>query len=75
MNVYSFTTKISKGTTVGMPVHVAFYVKIYDQVPNDFDETKKLILMNIKNVLLGLGVSKHQQVCDRWKALEICFKT
>jgi len=42
-----------------MPVHVAFYVKIYDKVPNDFDEKKKLNLMKIKNVLLGLGVSKQ----------------
>jgi len=48
-----------------MPVHVAFYVKIYDKVPNDFDEKKKLILMKIKKCFAWPGVSKHQQVCDR----------
>ena len=42
MNVYLFTTKILQGATIGMPVHVAFYVKIYDEIPNDFDEKKKV---------------------------------
>ena len=38
MNVYLFTKKILKGATIGMPLHVAFYVEIYD----------KVILMNRK---------------------------
>ena len=41
MKVYLFATKILKGATIGMPVHVPFYVEIYDQIPNDFDEKKK----------------------------------
>ena len=40
MNVYLFTTKIPKGATIGMHVHIAFYVEIYDKTPNDFDEKK-----------------------------------
>jgi hypothetical protein len=40
MNVYLFTTKIPKATTIGMHVHIAFYVEIYDKTPNDCDEKK-----------------------------------
>ena len=32
-----FTTKMLKGATIGMPVHVAFYVEKYE-TSNDFDE-------------------------------------
>ena len=42
MNVYLFTTKIHKGATIGMHVHIAFHLKIYDKTPNDFDEKKAL---------------------------------
>ena len=42
MNVYLFTTKILISSTIGMPVQVAFYVEIYDKIPNDFDENKQM---------------------------------
>ena len=42
MNVCLFTTEILISVTIGMPVHVAVYVEIYDEVPNDFDEKKKI---------------------------------
>ena len=57
MNVYLSTTIILKGATIGMPVHVARYVKIYDKIPNDFEEKKKCNRFVSKR---GLGVSNHQ---------------
>ena len=40
MNVCLSITKILKGATMGIPVHVEFYVEIEDRTPNDFDEKK-----------------------------------
>ena len=57
MNVYLFTTKILISSTIGMPVQVAFYVEIYDKIPNDFEEKKKCNRFVSKR---GLGVSNHQ---------------
>ena len=45
MNVYLSTTITLKGATIGMPVHVARYVKIYDKIPNDFEEKKNAIVL------------------------------
>ena len=67
MNVYLFTKKILKGATIGMPLHVAFYVEIYD----------KVILMNRKKCQRYSLAQEYQNI-EKYMTvgkLEICFKT
>ena len=61
MTVYLFTTEILISSTIAMPVHVAFYVEIYDIILDDFGERKQMqTFCNItwpRNIKTSISIS------------------
>ena len=62
---------MAKGATVDVPMHWAYLMGIWRNVPMSHDEKKKRCIRFA--IMLILGASKHQKVYDRWKALENIF--